>query len=141
MLPPNDWWTFRHAKRVLGGESTLESISADFAASARTRFGDNETMLGIIDRGGTPADYFDPIRQGIAQEMEVDASAIDLISDSRWTGVVNHADPDSGTIRPMTQTEAIVHARKDDAWADTQGAGQLGASMGNTLLKTFGARK
>jgi hypothetical protein len=140
MLPPNDWWTFRHAKRVLGGESTLESISADFAASARTRFGDNETMLGIIDRGGTPSDYFDPIRQAIGQELDKPASSIDLISDDRFRDVVDFAG-DDGRLRPMTLSEAVIHTRKLGEWGETTGAKRKADEAGLTLLKLFGKRK
>jgi len=116
-------------------------LEAHMADVARVRWGDNETIVSMIDRGGSPADYFDPIRAEMATELEIDASAVDLVRDQRFRDVVSYADPESGTIRPMTMTEATRHVRQLDEWGQTQGAQQKSAGMSNGLLKTFGARK
>ena len=126
-----DAW--RWARRIAGGELTLEGVKVALGDVARGRF---SHLKDQIDQGIAPGTYFAPYKQLIAQELEVSAEAVNLL-DPKWYDVLSKAD--GNQVRAMTMAEAQQHVRKQPEWERTSRARGMSAQLGNELLRTFGA--
>lgn len=149
--------TFKYARSILNGTQTVDGIAAIYAQAAITRWGSNQTLRDFIAGGGTPADYFTPYRQMIAEELELPEDGVDLL-DARYNAVLNYAaapvqnaDSPGGTMgtggtvpvdsafRPMTLSEARTWIRRRPEWNQTRRAQTMSSSLGETILRRFGA--
>lgn len=135
MLPIADNDAWQMARAVVAGDKTLEGIRASFLVQSRSQYAG---LTDVFDNGGTPGSYFAPIRQAIAEQLEVGADSIDLL-DARWSEVLG-TSPDGGTARPMTVSEAQRLARSTPDWRSTQGARRQVADMTLFLAEAFGQR-
>lgn len=117
------------------GRITDEYVQAYYTQMAKNKF---SWMADDIDRGATPATYFAPHRQAIANLWEQSEDEIDFINDPRAKAVVNYVDPETGKTRGMSINEAENFARRDKRWATTDNAREAAAGLGNQLLETFG---
>lgn len=128
---------FRVARQILNGRETLEGYEEKLRARAMATYGDSEDIKGVLDRGGTLEDWFDPYRRMIADELEIPDAEISM-NDRKWRNVLLHND---GTrTRSMTFDEAQTYVRQQAEWADTRGGKEKEAQMLNTLLSAFGKR-
>lgn len=123
-----DW-----ALRMARGELTSQGVASMMQAQAKARF---SWMGAMIDQGVKPADYFAPVRNVIADTLEVGADQIDLL-DPTWMGMVEVADGRGGT-RAATMNEAMLAARRRPEWSQTRGAQELAAQAGQRLASIFG---
>jgi hypothetical protein len=100
---------------------------------AKSRFG---WLASQIDQGVTPDDYFAPTRDVIARTLEVSPESIDLM-DPKWLGLVEVKD-DNGQTRGATLNEALLAARRQSQWSDTQNAQEMSASAAGLVKRMFG---
>lgn len=136
-LDPRDRRLFRASRQILSGRQTLEGFEEELRQQAITRYGGNEDIAGVLDRGGTVDDWFDSYRQMISQELEIPAASI-TVNDPRWQQILMH---DDGTrSRSMTMAEALKYIRSQPEWAGTMNGKKQEAGLTQTLLRTFGAR-
>lgn len=136
LMPMGEDGAFGWAKQILIGSATEEGFDAYLRDQARARFAGDKTMVAAIDQGVTVAQYFEPLKQQTAQLLELSPGAVDLM-DTRWSPMIDSAQAD-GTRRSMTLSEAAQHIRGLAEWKGTKQAGEQAASVGETLLKTFG---
>jgi hypothetical protein len=122
------------ASKIASGELDINSFQTMVRNQARVDF---PFYFEEINSGITPDQLFSQQRNAIANELEVDPSQIDLLHDARYSQVLGVPDA-SGKVRPMTRQEAIMLARKQPEWANTAGAKAQGATLTDTILKTFG---
>lgn len=130
-IADQDAWDW--ARRIVAGDTTLDSARVAFAALARGKYAH---LASQIDQGVAPGQFFAPYRQAIASEMETSADAVDLM-DAKWRDVLSVADEKG--VRPMTISEATRYARSKKEWEYTSKGTALGAEMRDQLLRTFGA--
>jgi hypothetical protein len=126
---------FNQARQVLRGRQTVEGLEETLRQRALTRYGGNDTIVDVLNNGGTVMDFFDPYRQMFSQELEVPQETISL-NDPRYQRVLSHAA--DGRTRPMTMDEARSYIRSRAEWAETGNARKMQAGMARSLLNTFG---
>jgi hypothetical protein len=140
MINVGDRQLFRDARRVAGGQATDDSIAQRYRQLALDRWAGNDVLQNLIKQGGNPADFFDPYKQMIAEELETSPEGIDFMRDNRFTPITSNVRPD-GTVGPMSITEATKHIRSMNEWGNTHRGKSEGATLVNTLSKIFGARR
>lgn len=123
-----------YAARMASGEYTLEGVRAILQKQSRARF---NWMADLIDQGITPKDYLAPVRDVIANTLEVAPESINLMS-PQWMSLVERRDRESGQLRAATLNEALLSARGTNAYPDTQGAQELSAGMLSLVQEAFG---
>ena len=129
---------FSMAKDILGGRQSTEGVTEMLRRQAMAKYGQNEELAGVLDRGGTLADWFDPYRQMISEELEIPDAEISM-NDRKWQAVLN-GNGEDGRVRPMSFQEAQRYVRTQDEWGKTKGAQESAAELVNGLLDTFGKR-
>lgn len=122
-----------YAKRIASGEMTMDGVRSIMAQQAKSRFG---YMSDAIDQGATVRDYFAPIQNVIATELELAPDAINLMS-PEWMGMIEQRD-DDGNLRAATMHEAQLSARKRPEWARTSRAQETGTGLVNLVSDIFG---
>lgn len=128
---------FRVARQVLNGRETLESYEEKLRRRAIATYGGSEDVKGVLERGGTVEEWFDPYRRMIAQELEIPDAEISM-NNRRWRNILLHND---GTrTRSMTMDEAMTYVRGQAEYAQTRGGREKEAAMVNNLLTVFGKR-
>jgi len=124
-----------YAERIASGELTMAGVQSIMQRQARARFG---WMGDQIDQGVAPADYFRPMQEIIAQELEVAPETINLM-DPKWLRMVEVAG-DDGQLRGATMEEARLSARRDPSSSNTKGGREFAASAAAMLGDVFGRR-
>lgn len=124
----------KFAIRQIEGSVNDEYLESYFTNLAQAKYG---WMADEISAGATPAEYFAPHKQRIAELLEQSPDEIDLL-DERFSPVTNYRDPETGKARGMTLNEAENWARRQDGWGRTDNAREKGASLTNRILETFG---
>lgn len=124
----------QYARQMASGELDAAGVQAMFIAQAKQRF---NWMIDEIDAGLTPQQFFLPLRDTIAQELEMNPNAIDPM-DSEWLRLMEVTDPKTGKTRGATQTEVFDAVRRDPRWWQTNRATDLTANLGMGLMTRFG---
>lgn len=124
-----------YAARIASGELTIQGVQSAMREQAKARFG---YIADQLDQGITVKDYFRPIRDVIANELEVTAEEIDL-TDSRWLKMVENRD-EKGQLRAATMNEAMLAARKTPEWASTRKAQESTTKAITQIAQVFGRR-
>jgi hypothetical protein len=137
-VDPRDRRLFGWSKNVLAGTDTLEGVEERLRARAVARYGENEEIKGVLERGGTVEDWFSEYRRMISEELEVPEAEISVTS-PRWQEILMHRG-DDGRVRPMGHEEARRHIRTRAEWNDTTRAKEMEAGMAKNLLEVFGKR-
>jgi hypothetical protein len=103
----------------------------------QTRFwwADHPNVIKFVEGGGTPADYFSPLKDTIADTLELNPADIDVF-DPQWRQVTDFVD-EAGARRSMTPNEARKFAMKDDRVKQTQWYQQTKTNWAGTLGRTF----
>jgi hypothetical protein len=117
-------------KAVRTGSDVEEQFRAYMASVSSSRFGVDATA------GITPADVLAPVRQAIAENLELNPEAVDLL-DPDFNEVMQIETKD-GTFRPMTAAEASTWARSQEAFKGTKTAEQAASGLAERLGQTFG---
>jgi hypothetical protein len=125
-----------YAARIASGELSEAGVASIMQAQARARFA---WMRDVIDQGITPEDYLRPVKDMIADTLEVAPESIDLL-DPKWLGMAETRDPKTGELRAATLNEAMLAARKKPEWARTRQAQELTAGLMTGLSEAFGLR-
>lgn len=125
----------QYAVAIASGEMTEAGVASIMQRQARDRFG---WMADQIDAGVTPQQYFAPIRDVIARELEVAPETINLM-DRKWLQMLEVPGQD-GKIRGATLNEARLAARRDPMFADTSGAQEMMTKATAAIADTFGLR-
>lgn len=98
---------------INSNQLTPEGVEATLRQWSKARF-------PYVPEGMTPDDFYAPLRSTIGQELEVPSTSIDL-TDKSWLSLLEVRD-DKGNLRPASQSEAIIKARKDPRWLQTKGS-------------------
>ena len=122
------------AIRQIEGGVNEEYLESYFTNLAQAKY---SWMADEISAGATPAEYFAPHKQRIAELLEQSPDEIDLL-DTKFADITNYRDPETGKARGMTLAEAENWARRQEGWARTDNAREKGASLTNRILETFG---
>lgn len=133
LVPFNRQDAERWAVEIYAGNRTEEQMRSFLARQSEARF------PGLTAQGITPGEYLAPVRNVIAETLELNPADIDFL-DRRWSGVLEVPnDNTGGGFRPMTISEAQRWARSQPAYSYTQGAGREAAGMAEAITRTFGA--
>lgn len=119
---------------IFRGTKTVEMFQAYLADLSRGRFNH------IADRfagGLTPGEYMAPIKQMVAEVLELNPGDIDLL-DPRYAELLEFVDPTTGQSRPMTLGEAGRWARSRQEYRETSHANQASGELVELLGRTFG---
>lgn len=117
-------------KGVRLGAEMEDQFRAYMSNIASARFGIDPNA------GIAPADVMSPVKMAIAESLEINPEAIDLLSEDY--NEVLQVETKEGTYRPMTAAEATVWARSKEQFKGTKTAEQATASLVESLGKTFG---
>ena len=134
MLDVSDPTATQWAADILDNKQTLEGVTSLFKQQAKGRYA---SLAPQIDQGFTPEQFFDSYKQGIAKELEIDPTMVNMM-DPKWSQIVDYSDPKTGSTRPMTLSEAQAYVRSQPEWQSTKGAQTLAANVGDLIGKTFG---
>lgn len=121
----------RWAIAIFQGQKTEESLRDYFMQLAASRF------PGLTEQGFTPGEYMAPVRNIIAETLEINPLEVDLL-DPRWAAVLEQEGSD-GKLRPMSIGEAARWARSRPEYQSTQGALEKASNVADFLGRTFGA--
>lgn len=130
-VPLNRQDAEKWAIEIYGGTKTKEQYEAYLQSLAQGRFGD------VIGQGMTPGQYMAPIRNIIADTLELSPADVNLL-DQKWNEVLQHEDG-KGFTRPMTLSEATAWARKRPEFRYTKSAGDDAAQLAEQIAQKFGA--
>jgi hypothetical protein len=134
LLPLSDGSAYDLAIRFERGQLSSEGVNTMFAQQAKARYG---YLSDQIDRGITPSDYFKPLSETVAGELERPVEQIDLM-DPKWAPLTSIADPKTGAMRAMTDTEARSFARNMPEWQGTSTSQSVMGRGASKLLNMFG---
>lgn len=123
-------------RRVIGGQLDETSLRSMLAAQSASQY---PSLAEMINKGTTPADYFDPYKQIISKYTDTPPGQIDLNSPT-WRKIVSYATPD-GKMRPMTIDEATKYVRSTDEFANSTSGQQETASYISDFEKMLGTRR
>jgi len=135
LVAVSDQTAQQYAMSIASGEMSEAGVVSIMQRQSKDRFG---WMAEQIDQGVTPSQYFAPIRDVIARELEVAPDAVDLM-DPKWMGMIERPG-DDGAPRAATMNEARLAARRDTRWQHTQGAQELMAKAAAGVSDVFGRR-
>lgn len=125
-------------------QQTAESLAIDVYAGRKTddqvkqyltQIGSSR-FPGLAESGFTPGEYMAPIRQTIAEALELQPADVDFL-DRRYSAVLEHQGKD-GKLRPMTISESQQWARSQTAYRATKGARDEVAMFSQSLGEMFG---
>jgi hypothetical protein len=130
----NQW-----GRMIAAGDKTLEDLETQMQLEASERF---PWMAEALKSGQSVADIIDPLRRIVSQELELgNPNNVNVISDPQWHKLLGIRDPSTNKMRMMTESEAMVMARSDKRYWQTQGGRKNDADMTSKLLNVFGVRK
>jgi hypothetical protein len=112
-----------YANAINQGGLTADSLQATFTASARARY---PWALPALDAGVTMRDFTLPVRDQIAEELEMQPNAVDLL-DPKWQSYLSVVD-EKGNTRATTSTEVVKLARNAPEFKQTGRAADIAAS-------------
>lgn len=123
-----------YAQRIASGEMTMQGVKSAMLKQAKARFG---WMADELDQGITVKDYFRPTRDVIANELGIPPEEVDLTS-SQYLKLVETRDEKTGQLRAATLDEAMLSARRDPRFANTQKAKEMTTGMIDMVSNLFG---
>ena len=117
-------------KGIRTGTDIEESFRAYLAGVAAPRFG-LDPMAGVA-----PADVLSPIKATVAENLELNPEAIDLL-DPAYAALLQ-VETEKGGFRPMTTAEATKWARSQEQFKGTRVAEEATTNLIEALGKAFG---
>lgn len=134
LVAVSDQTAQNYAARIASGELSIEGVRSSMLQQAKARFG---WMADQLDQGMTVKDYFRPTRDVIANELGVPPEEVDLMS-SKYMSLIEKRDEKTGQLRAATLDEAMLAARRDPRFANTQKAKEMTTSLMDTVTNMFG---
>ena len=128
-------WVRSKARASLTGAATTESIRAELARLAQSKY---VALAERIKGGETVREIADPYIQSMTKLLEINGQNVTL-NDPLIQKALQSRDPKG---QPTTQTlyEFEQVLRNDARWARTKNAQDQMSSTANEVLKTFGLR-
>lgn len=123
------------AIRIVEGRWSMDGAMATMRGSATDLYPHLKDRLA---EGLTLKDYYAPVKQKLAQSLDMSANDIDL-QDARWAPVTQLIDDGKGNYRTMNFTELTAFARNQPEWWETSEASAVSYGTLNTLMRTMGA--
>lgn len=137
---PSDAALTQYAQQVIGGQQTLDGINSIFANQAKSQY---SWLAPQIDSGQTMVQITDPVKQNLANLLEVDPATIDFQNNPKYQKVLDYVPQGDTVHRMMTTSEADTYARSDPTlgYQNTKGARDLVGQTVQNLLNTWGVVK
>jgi hypothetical protein len=129
-LPASDAAVAQWSLQITNGTLDPDALNQMIMDQAKAKY---PHLADMIDKGLTPDDYYQPFKQTLASELELNPEDINFDS-PEWSPVIDGG----GTGKPMTLTEARRFARSKDAWRNTDAANRQPANMEMFILRAFG---
>lgn len=126
----------RWALDIQAGKATEEQFRGEMTWHAKDLFKD-PNIHASIESGRTPDQIFAPIRNVIADTLELAPDQVDLMA-PRFRDVLQVRDDKAGVTRPMTIGEATKWARDQDAFRDTREYKATEAQIQMQLARSLG---
>jgi hypothetical protein len=117
-------------KAIRTGTDIEESFRTYLAGIAAPRFGLDPTA------GIAPADVMAPLKSAVAENLELNPEAIDLL-DPAYSALLQ-VETEQGGFRPMTANEATKWARSQEQFKGTRVAEEATTNLVEALGKAFG---
>ena len=133
LLPYNQSLADDATGNIINQQWTIDNLNSVLAEQAKQLY---PHLAAQLDSGMTMQQIVDPYRQVIARTLEMSPDSVDF-QDPRWRQALDYVD-DKGNHRLMTLTEAAQFARSQPEYDYTSQKLSDAASLGNTILKTFG---
>jgi len=132
LMPVSDETAMEMALKQVRGELDDAGMQAMFTEQAKGQF---SWMSDLIDQGITPANYFAPSKEYLAETLEMNAQDIDLVNSPRWRDmmIVN----ENGQTRSATLSELGKSARQTKEWRSTNSAKATAQQLVSRLARTF----
>lgn len=121
------------SEKVAKNQATAASIESYLRSQAKIM---NPWMAEYIDQGLTPGELLQSSRDLIAQNLEIDANAVDFMDD-RFMSLATMTD-DKGNTKLATQQQLMKNIRKDAAWSSTQQAKNVTTGLAQLVAEIFG---
>ena len=134
LLPMTQGTAMNLALRQMRGELDEAGVQSLLSSQAK---GAMPWLSDLIDQGITPEDYFSPLREYAATNLEMNANDIDLL-DAEWQDVLTTMD--NGQRRGATLSEIGSRVRRRSEWASTNAARNATASVVSAVANVFGLR-
>jgi hypothetical protein len=129
-LPASDASVAQWSMQIAQGTLDPDALNEMIMSQAKAKY---PHLADMIDKGLTPDDYYQPFKQTLASELELNPEDINFDS-PEWSPVIDGG----GTGKPMTLTETRRFARTKDAWRKTDAANRQAADVERFILRTFG---
>lgn len=126
------------AQKWLSGKIDEGGVRSYMEGAARQRWSNNTQMMTQLDQGFTVRQMIDPLREQIAQTLEISPAAVDF-NDSYFSKALNVTD-ENGQGRLMNQAEVAKLARQHDTFGYTNQGIAEGNQLANQIVQMFGAR-
>lgn len=138
MVPISDATLNSLSNRWLTGQLDEAGVRSYMEQSARARWSNSPQILAGLDRGHTVSQLVDPLRQTIAQTLEMAPEQVDF-NDSFFARALSITD-DKGATRMMNLGEVAQLARQHESFEFTNTAINEGHALANELVTMFGGR-
>jgi hypothetical protein len=138
-LPLSQVTAQQWALDVAAGRETMDGINAKITALAKSRWQNDPDVLKTIENGGTAADYFQPYNDVVANTLELNPQAVDVMNDPKYSSILQYFDPATKEKRSMTLGEVMSWARHQDAFKNTRQYQQGAGDLRSNLTRFFGA--
>lgn len=125
------------ANQIALGNRTLDDLRTHLAKRAVHRFPHMREQLAA---GASVADVVGPLRQAVAEELELASPDLINVKKGKWSKLTGIRDPKTGKMRMPTESEARVMARSQPQWWQTTNGRAADAGMTRALLQAFGKR-
>jgi hypothetical protein len=129
---------FKAARKTVVGAQTAEGMEAMLRHQAMERFAGNTAIVDALKNGTSLREYFAPLQNEIAAQLEITPDQVDVVNGRRWQEVISHVD-ETGNVRPMSIPEATRWVRGTDQWGRTDRADKEASAMADSLGRMFGA--
>jgi hypothetical protein len=134
LLPLSEGVAMDWAMRIAKEEMTLETVSMLLGEQAKARF---PGLADIIDKGGTPADFFAPYQETAARLLEVPSDSIDFTK-TPYSQVLQAPDDPTQVMR-LTDFERVIKQDQRFGWKYTDNANDAIDSLTMYIGDKFGA--
>lgn len=136
LVTMSDQDAFEYATRILEKTTSADAVATTLRTQAANRFYWLKDQIGA---GLTPRQLFTPVRQAVANVLEINEDDINL-NDPRWSLLSTPVGTGKDT-RSMNFWEAQIWARKQPDWKMTKNANDSASKMAVGLLSSLGAIK
>lgn len=135
LLPLSDRTARDYALRIARGQLDEAGLSNMLRNQAKAS---TPWLSDLIDQGITTRDYFSPLQEYAAGQLEMNASDIDLMN-AEWQDVFTTMQ-DNGITRGATLSEIRSRVRRRSEWTETNEARASASRAVSAVAQMFGLR-